>query len=133
MKSTVADLVLNYPEEKAEETALVFLDAYGKEKEQFTFKALKDNCLNVAYNLTPEIVPREILLIIIEDEANFVLGFFGSMLAGCIPAPLAPVRKSRNGHGYERVLEIIKSGQSKSILVDEIHKKRYLIYLKQKT
>ncbi len=120
-KNTVVDLVINYPEGKGVETALIFLDGYGVEKEQFTFDSLKENCLNVAYNLLPVITVHETMLIVIEDEADFVLGFFGSMLAGCIPAPLAPVRKSRNKHGYERILEIVKKGQSKSVLVQDIH------------
>ncbi len=120
-KNTVVDLVMNYPQEKGEEIALIFLDGYGVEKEQFTFDTLKENCLYVAYNLFPSVTIHETMLIVIENEADFVLGFFGSMLAGTIPAPLAPIRKSRNKHGYERILEIIKKEQSKSVLVQDIH------------
>lgn len=120
-KNTVVDLVINYPEEKGEQVALIFLDGYGVEKQQFTFNALKENCLYVAYKLLQTVSIQDTMLIVIEDEADFVLGFFGSMLAGYIPAPLAPVRKSRNEHGYERLLEIIKRGQSKSILIEDIH------------
>lgn len=120
-KNTVVDLVINYPKEKGEQTVLVFLDGYGVEKQKFTFNALKENCQYVGYNLLPAITTRDTILIAIEDEADFALGFFGSMLAGCIPAPLAPVRKSRSEHGYERILEIIKRGQSKSVLIEDIH------------
>ncbi|MCL8000735.1 AMP-binding protein, partial [Brucella sp. 21LCYQ03] len=118
---TVVDLVLRYPEEKGDETTLIFLDAYGNEKKQFTSRSLKESCLQAAYNLSSDITPKDITLLIAEDESDFVLAFFGCIMAGGIPAPLAPVRKSRNKHGYESILEILKRGQAKNVVIDEIH------------
>src|ERR1700753_493143 len=118
-KATVVDLVLKYPEERGEETAIIFLDQKGEEKHKYTFNSLKQECLNIAANLLPLTEQGEVVLVLTEDQPNFVAGFFGIMLAGCIPAPLAPFRNTKDRQGYGRMLRILKNGISSCIVADE--------------
>src|ERR1700754_1043480 len=117
-KATVVDLVLKYPEERGDETVIVFLDTKGEEKQKYSFNSLKKDCLSVAANLLPLTKRREVVLLLAEDQGCFVTGFFGAMLAGCIPAPLATFKNVKDKQGYGRMLHILKKNESTCVLVE---------------
>ncbi|WDF57262.1 type I polyketide synthase [Mucilaginibacter sp. KACC 22063] len=119
-KATVVDLVLKYPDERGDETAIIFLDIKGEEKHKVTFNGLKSECLTVAANLLPLTERKEVVLMLTEDQPNFVACFFGIMLAGCIPAPLAPFKNIKDRQGYGRMLRILKKGTFSCIVADEV-------------
>lgn len=117
---TVADFIYNYPEEKEDVDVLTFLHTNGVASTSFTFRSLKDNCLLVAKNLRLESRKQNPVLIAVEDQADFVLAFFGSILAGFIPAPMAPLRNQYEKQSFGRILKILKQGKVRSLIVSEI-------------
>lgn len=121
-KATVADLVLSFPEERANETTLIFLDHKGNEIKTFQFQELKDKCLNVAANLSVRVAPETIVLLAVEEQPEFVLSFFGAILAGAIPAPLAHFKGPRDQSGFGRMCQILEKGESSIVIVSEEQK-----------
>jgi acyl transferase domain-containing protein/acyl-CoA synthetase (AMP-forming)/AMP-acid ligase II/surfactin synthase thioesterase subunit/acyl carrier protein len=114
---TVADLVLEYPEEKSQQTVLTFLNSKGVETESFTFRRLKESCLRAAGNLHRKSNRQIPILLAVEDQADFVIGFFGCILAGFIPVPMAPLLNRKEDQGFGRMSEILKKGHIRSLIV----------------
>nr|WP_020406515.1 type I polyketide synthase [Hahella ganghwensis] len=117
-KNTVADLVLNLPEGRADEIALRFLDSRGQEATSFSFAGLRRHCLIVAENLDRLGISGSITLLALENQADFVVGFFGTMLAGLIPAPVSPLRHAKDKVGYGRLVSILRQGKAGCIIVE---------------
>ncbi len=118
-RTTLTDLIASYPAEKSNEAVLVFLDRQGREYRQFTFDTLKQQCFQVAQNLYLLSEKREIVLLAVEDQAQFVSGFFGCLLAGKIPAPFPSIQLQKNRPGWGRVLEILQSGKVDALLIPD--------------
>ncbi len=117
--TTLTDLIASYPADRSNETVLVFLDRQGKEYRQFTFDSLKQQCYQVAQNLYLLSEKREVVLLAVEDQAQFVSGFFGCLLAGKMPAPIPSIQLQKNKPGWGRVLEILRSGKVGALMVPE--------------
>src|SRR5690606_17387249 len=113
----VQDMVMCFPEERAEEQVLLFLNERGTESQSFTFQGLKQQCLRVAQHLVNETTKGDIILLPIEEQEHFVVAFFGCILAGCVPAPLPPIRHKRDRTSVERALRVLQSGKANTILV----------------
>lgn len=116
---TLIDLIASYPTGKGHEPALIFLDKQGREYRRFTFDSLKQQCHQVAQNLRLFSEEKEIVLLAIEDQAQFVTGFFGCLLAGKIPAPMPSIQLHKNRPGWGRVLDILKANKAGALLVPE--------------
>lgn len=117
--NTIADLIDQYTAEQKDELVLTFLDDSGEEKASFSFESLKNSCVTAARNLRLESRKQLPVLIMVEDQADFVLSFFGCVLAGFIPATLPPLRSRHDQQGLGRVLNILKQGFLKAIIVSE--------------
>ena len=115
-RQTLADLVLEYPAHRAQEQVLIFLDSAGNEKKSFTFESLKTACLETAAYITARVAKGTPVLMVLEDQADFVKGFFGCVLSGCIPAPLPGFSKSQHKKSNDRALQILKQRQISTVL-----------------
>ncbi|WP_192349040.1 type I polyketide synthase [Algoriphagus sp. Y33] len=115
----VQDMVMNFPEERAEEQVLLFLDGRATESQSFTFRELKEQCIRVAQHLANNTIKGDVILLPIEEQEHFVIAFFGCILAGCVPAPLPLIRHKRDRTGIERILNILQSGKASTVLVTE--------------
>ncbi|OZG72744.1 hypothetical protein BTA51_14570 [Hahella sp. CCB-MM4] len=129
-KNTVADLVLTLPEGRADEIALRFLDSRGQESTSFTFAGLRRHCLIVAENLDRLNITGSITLLALENQADFVVGFFGTMLAGMIPAPVAPLRHAKDKVGYGRLVSILRQGKAGCVVVEASQSEEVRAHLK---
>ncbi|MBL6449584.1 SDR family NAD(P)-dependent oxidoreductase [Fulvivirga sp. 29W222] len=118
----VQDMVLHFPEKQAEEQVLLFLNEQATETQNFTFQDLKEKCIHIAQHLVNQTTKGEVILLPIEDQAYFVIGFFGCILAGCVPAPLPPIRHKRDQTGMDRIQSILQSGNASTILVSDSQK-----------
>jgi len=117
--TTLVDLILNYPKDRAQEDVLIFLNAKGKVKNNLTFKDLEQRCMNYAFNISQFASKHEIVLITLEDQEDFVVSFFGCLLAGKIPAPIAPLQHKRNQSSWGKLENILKKQSNASVLVRE--------------
>ncbi|MCH7410672.1 AMP-binding protein [Belliella sp. DSM 111904] len=115
----VQDMVMHFPEELENQQVLLFLDLQAKKSKQFTFQELRKKCLTVAENLAKHTSKGEVILLPIEEQEHFVTSFFGCLLAGCVPAPLSPIRHKRDRTSIDRILNILRSGKGNSILITE--------------
>ena len=113
----LTDLVLSYPAAMADQTALIFLDARGRESSSCTYAGLDAASRCVAANLARHTQRGNAILLAVEDQAAFVPGFFGCLLAGLIPAPMAPLRQKQNAPGYLRMLEILRNDHVTTLIV----------------
>lgn len=118
-RTIVNDLVIHYPDDKTDQKALIFLDNQGKEKYHFTYQKLKADCLRVAQNLVDQTSKGEIILLPIEEQENFVISFFGCLLAGCVPAPLPSFRHKRDKMSFGRVQNILESNRVGTLLISK--------------
>jgi acyl transferase domain-containing protein/acyl-CoA synthetase (AMP-forming)/AMP-acid ligase II/surfactin synthase thioesterase subunit/acyl carrier protein len=115
---TLADLVLDFPDEKAGQTALTFLDRNGEELHSFSYAELRQSCVRIAKNLLRISSRPEPVLLATQSQADFVVGFFGCLLAGVIPAPMAPPGHKRHGPSVGRIIEILRQGHVRSLIVN---------------
>lgn len=115
---TVADLVLDFPDEKAGQTALTFLNGKGQEVGSFSYSGLRHACLRVAKNLLRTSIRSQPVLLAVESQADFVVGFFGCLLAGLVAAPMAPLNHKRNSPSLGRIMEILKQGDIHGLIVN---------------
>ncbi len=116
---TLADLVLTFPADKAEETVLVCLDAAGIEINRLTFDSLRSSCLHMAGQLAINHVPGTVMLLAADDTAAFTTAFFGCILAGLVPAPLPPCKNKHDKAGWQRLRQLAENGTARQILVPE--------------
>jgi acyl transferase domain-containing protein/acyl-CoA synthetase (AMP-forming)/AMP-acid ligase II/surfactin synthase thioesterase subunit/acyl carrier protein len=112
----VQDMVMCFPEERAEEQVLLFLNERGTESQSFTFQGLKQQCIRVAQHLVNETTKGDVILLPIEEQEHFVIAFFACILAGCVPAPLPPIRHKRDRTSVERARSVLQSGKANTIL-----------------
>jgi acyl transferase domain-containing protein/acyl-CoA synthetase (AMP-forming)/AMP-acid ligase II/surfactin synthase thioesterase subunit/acyl carrier protein len=118
-KYTLLDLIQDYPTEKQHEKALTFLGPKGEEVKKFSYLELEQQCKYVAQNLQLFSNNKEIVLIALEEQDQFVLGFFGCIFAGKIPAPLAPLQVKRKRNNWGRVVKILKQQPNTALLIAE--------------
>src|SRR4051794_4813886 len=114
---TLADLVLDVPDEQAARTALTFLNSKGEESGSFSYVQLRESSVRVAKNLLALAGRPQPVLLALESQADFVLGFFGCLLAGLIPAPVAPLGHKRHSPSVGRIIEILKQGDVRALIV----------------
>lgn len=81
MRQCVQDLVTCHPEERMNDYALIFLDHTGQRRELLTYIDLKTRCLAAARQMRHRTNPGDVVLIAIEDQCQFVIGF----LPACWP------------------------------------------------
>ncbi|NIG56681.1 type I polyketide synthase [Chitinophaga sp. Cy-1792] len=117
--TTIVDLISRFPVGKANEKALVFLDTNGNESTSYTYRSLKQQCITIAENLYHHLTPKEIVLLCARDQAEFTTAFFGCMMAGIIPAPMAPVRNSKDKSGMERIIRVLQQRTIRTMLIAE--------------
>ena len=115
---TVAGLVLDFPDEKAEQIALTFLNGRGQEVGSFSYAGLRQACVRVAKNLLRTASQSEPVLLAVEAQSDFVVGFFGCLLAGLVPAPMAPPTHKRHSPGVGRIMEILKRQDVHRLMVN---------------
>jgi acyl transferase domain-containing protein/acyl-CoA synthetase (AMP-forming)/AMP-acid ligase II/surfactin synthase thioesterase subunit/acyl carrier protein/NADP-dependent 3-hydroxy acid dehydrogenase YdfG len=118
-RKTIIDLITSFPENKAADKVLVFLNNTGEEEQAFTFQTLKQACSTIAENLRLLYQPGQVVLLAVESQADFVTGFFGCMMAGLIPAPLPAIRGPHDKLGLGRMLKILQQDPVKILLVPE--------------
>ncbi|PPL03100.1 type I polyketide synthase [Parapedobacter indicus] len=116
-KKNVADLVLNFPDEFRQETALILLDSYGKEKKRLNFEELRATCLEAAQSLLAVGDAGDVVLLAVDDHESFIRCFFGCILAGRIPAPLPPLRGRNDKSGMGRLKTIAQQRKAHALLV----------------
>ncbi|WP_212004529.1 type I polyketide synthase [Chitinophaga sp. HK235] len=116
---TIVDLISRFPISKANEKALIFLDHNGKESQVFTYRTLKQQCVTIAENLHGHLTPGEMVLLCTPEQSDFTLAFFGCMIAGIVPAPMAPVRNNKDKNGLERIIRIVRQQTIRSIILPD--------------
>ena len=129
IKQTLIDIVVQYPKEKENEQALVFLDGKGAVHQEYTFGSLEKTCRNVAQNLWVASMKKEKVLLAVEDQSSFVVGFFGCLMAGKIPAPVPAFKFKKNRPGWGRAQEIIKKGEVDAVMIEEGDYKQVAEYI----
>jgi acyl-CoA synthetase (AMP-forming)/AMP-acid ligase II len=115
---TIADLVLDFPDDKAGQTALTFLNAKGQETGSFSYSELRQSSVRVAKNLLRISKPSQPVLLAMEPQADFVIGFLGCLLAGLVPAPMPPLSRKRNSPGFGRIVEILRQQNIHDLVVN---------------
>ncbi len=117
--STIVDLISRFPIGKANDKALIFLDHNGNESQVFTYRTLKQQCITIAENLHTHLPSGEIALLCTPEQSDFTTVFFGCMMAGIIPAPMAPVRNNKDKNGMERILRILQQQHIQTIILPD--------------
>ena len=118
---------MHFPEGRADEQVLLFLDKQGTETLSFTFKELKQKCIRVAQHLASQTTKGDVILLPIEEQEHFVVAFFGCLLAGCVPAPLPPVKHKRDRTSIDRILNTLQPEKQNTILAINSFQKDKLV------
>jgi len=92
---TLGDLLRHRAQRQPEDRAYVFLSDRGDETGSLTFFELHARARAVAFDLAARMRPGGRVLLVFPPGLDFMVGFFGCVLAGLIPVPMmAPRRNS---------------------------------------
>lgn len=115
----IHDLVIHYPQEQEHEYATIFLDKYGKRTSLYTYRELKQQCLVSAQQLQAKVPKGEVLLLSVEDPAQFVVGFISCLMVGVVPAPIQAFRHANDKESVSRIRAIVQSGVATKVMISE--------------
>ena len=115
----IQDLIINIPENREDDYATVFLDKKGQPILKLTYYDLKARCLNAAQQLLQKTTQGELVLLSIENQSDFVIGFFACLITGCIPAPLQAFRHANDKESIARIRAIVQKGDVSTMLISE--------------
>jgi acyl transferase domain-containing protein/acyl-CoA synthetase (AMP-forming)/AMP-acid ligase II/surfactin synthase thioesterase subunit/acyl carrier protein len=114
----LTDLILNYPKDKADYTAMRFLDNSGQEKSHFSYQQLASHCASHAGALQRHADPGQVVLLALDNAADFVSVFFGCLLAGIIAVPVPTPRGSKDSRGLCRLVNIARTTDAQLVISD---------------
>jgi acyl-CoA synthetase (AMP-forming)/AMP-acid ligase II len=91
---TLCDLLRHRAQQQSGDRAYVLLSDRGVETESHTFSTLYERARAVAIDLAAKFRPGSRALLVFPQGVDFLVGFFGCVLAGLIPVPLMPPRRN---------------------------------------
>jgi len=100
----VAEHFLSLCSRHKDKTALVLLDQRGNVKHEYSYAQLGASAISLAQHLQRSFPTGDRVLLAANQDAEFVISFFGSLLAGLIPVPVpieagfVPSEKTRRLH-----------------------------------
>ena len=109
---TMPDLVLDWAYLKPTGLAFTFLDANGREESHLTYGSLLQKSLRIAHLLIHQGLRGSHVALITPPGIDFILGFFGALLAGAIPIPL---NLPKRGRWDEKVAASLRGADVKAI------------------
>jgi natural product biosynthesis luciferase-like monooxygenase protein len=90
--ATLLDVLTSRATDTPERLAYSFLPAAGAELDQLTYSGLQAAAAGIAARIAETGEPGDRVLILSATDPNFLAAFFGTMLAGRIPVPVATPR-----------------------------------------
>jgi len=97
--TTLTEVLLCHAQERAHQTAFVFLRDGEEEERRLSYRELRDAAQGVAWELRGLATPGSRVLLVYPDGLDFIVAFFGCLLACVEPVP---VSVPRNGRGPTR-------------------------------
>src|SRR5215472_14473922 len=92
--TSLVDLVTRRAAEQGDERAYVFLSDKGDEEAALTFDELYQRALAVAAHLHESSNPGDRALLLFGPGLDFIIAYFGCMLAGVIAVPMMLPRRN---------------------------------------
>ena len=103
------------------ERGVRFLGADGAVSASLSYAALRAGALRVAGGLDAAGVPRGATVTLqLADPRQFLLGFWGCVLGGRVPAPVTPCRTADHLRKLEGVLRVLRAGEPWLIVEAEV-------------
>lgn len=118
-QTTLIDLICNYPDEKSEQTALTFLDVSAEQMFNLTYRELAERSRAHGAVLQQHLDVPQVVLIALDNTADFVMVFMGCLLAGLIAVPVPAPRSKLDKRGLARVADIAQVAGAALIVTDK--------------
>ena len=118
-QATLVDLIGHYPDEKAQQIALTFLNVSAEQPLSLTYQELAERSHAHGAALQQHLDARQVVLIALESNADFVVLFLGCLLAGLIAVPVPAPRGKLDKRGLARVASIAQVAGAALIVSDE--------------
>lgn len=121
-KSSITPLIAIYKHAQQTPDKLAYgtLDADGSCKTHLTYRTLVTRAEKLAHTLRQHGKPGDRVALLLHGGEDFVLSFFGCMIAGMIAVPLYPVRPATNAtlapNNLKKLAAILNDSQSAIIL-----------------
>lgn len=112
---TLVHLLQHQAIKYAEKTLFVLLENGETEGASLTFRQLDESAKKFAVMLLQHTNPGERVLLLYPPGLTYIVAFFGTLYAGCIPVPLYPPRHNRYLY---RVLAVVNDAQASLALTD---------------
>ncbi len=91
--SSLVALLARRAETQPDERAYLFLNDRGEEEAVLTFRELHEAALALAERLTGIARPGDRALLVFPPGVEFLIAFFGCLIAGVIAVPMMPPRR----------------------------------------
>jgi acyl-CoA synthetase (AMP-forming)/AMP-acid ligase II len=91
--SSLVALLERRAETQPDDRAYLFLSDRGDEEAVITFRQLHDAALAIAAQLTEQVRPGDRALLVFSPGVEFMIAFFGCLIAGVIAVPMMPPRR----------------------------------------
>ena len=89
------EMLTSRAKSQPDKPAYVFISEKGEEKHVLSFGALHTKARRLAVTLRSSASPGDRCLLIFAPGIDFFIGFFGCLIAGLIPVPVVPPRRSQ--------------------------------------
>jgi acyl-CoA synthetase (AMP-forming)/AMP-acid ligase II/acyl carrier protein len=109
MYNTIIEYLHHHAETKPDDIAFRFLNDAEQATRELTFKELWFEALSVAEFLKTKVKPGDRVMLFYPPGMDYVIAFYGCLLAGVIAVPLYPPRKNKKS---DRIIKVAQSCQS---------------------
>jgi acyl-CoA synthetase (AMP-forming)/AMP-acid ligase II len=91
--------------EQPDDVAFVFIDDQGNETAKLTYRELFRRAAAIAGDLIQRAAPTERALLVYPPGLEFLCAYFGSLMAGLLPAPMMPPRRAAVRDASEAIVK----------------------------
>lgn len=113
--TTLVHLLQHQAAVYAEKTVFVLLENGEADGASLSFRQLNQDAKRFAVRLRQHASPKERVLLLYPPGLTYIVAFFGTLYAGCVPVPLYPPRHNRYLY---RVLAVATDAQTSLALAD---------------
>jgi len=120
--NTLVEILAYWAKVKPDGKAYTMLNAKGLEDSYITYGELHSQALNVARYLLSQGLRSRNVILLYPPGIEFIVGFFGCLYAGVVPAPIHTPKRNRSN---QKIANLVLCANAAAILLPEAQKQEF--------
>ena len=113
MSFTIVDSIIHHAKSRPDAIAFRYITSFEEAPIELTYKELFNRAHAIAQHLNATNAPKSRIMLFYPPGLDYVVAFFGCLLAGMIAVPLYPPRKNSKS---DRIFKVAQSCQASTAL-----------------